>query len=293
MERLQHLRAAGILGITVALTLGACANGYAERKGDAQDTQPIEQATDSAFDQGAGQQKGQQTTATKAPAETSATPATTALVPADLSATTPVTADDIARAGGVDAFFWVEEISDAVFSRMEGASYGPDCTVPREDLRYVRVLYVDAEGTSHVGELVVNARVADEVCDIFRQLYDAKFPIRKMRLVDDYGGSDEDSCADGNTSAFNYRNIPGTGVISNHSYGLAIDINTFENPYYIPEENHIWPPEAAAYLDRTLDDPYMIHPGDTCYELFTSHGWQWGGDWATPLDYQHFEKPYA
>lgn len=282
MGRYANLRTAGVLAALLAVLFGCVAcGGPAPGASPSESPTQTETRTEDAHPKEVAQ-----------PAETGE-PVQTPVDPASFAPTVSVSAKDVERAGGVDKFFWVEEISDAVFARMDGNSYGPSCTVPLDDLRYVRTLYVDAAGVSHVGELVVNASVADEVRDIFRELYDKGFPIRQMRLVDDYGGSDEDSCSDGNTSAFNFRNIPGTSVISNHSFGLAIDVNTFENPYYIPEQGHLWPPEAAAYLDRSLEDPYMIHPGDACYEAFVSRGWQWGGEWPTPKDYQHFEKPGA
>lgn len=220
-------------------------------------------------------------------------PGETSLDPASLVAGDVVTPEAIASAGGVDAFFWAEEIPDTVFARMEGKSFGPDCTMARSDLRYLRLLHVDAQGISKVGELVVHKNVADEVVVIFRQLYDEGYPIRKMHLVDDYNADDDASCADDNTSAFNYRLIAGTSTISNHAYGLAIDINTFENPYCRPETGYVSPAEAVYYADRSLYEPYMIHTDDLCYQLFTQHGWSWGGDWSSPKDYQHFEKPGA
>ena len=292
MGRHFNLRAYAVLGALVVALFGCVACG-----GPAPDAKPAEEAAqvethvEEARPDEARPDEARPKEAAKPTEPSASDPAP--VDPSSFAPTDVISTKEIERAGGPDAFFRVEEISDAVFARMEGKSYGPDCTVPLDDLRYVRTLYVDAEGVTHAGELVVNAAVAEEVRDIFRELYDNKFPIRKMRLVDDYGGSDEDSCSDGNTSAFNYRNVPGTYVISNHSFGLAIDVNTFENPYYIPEQEHLWPPEAVAYLDRTLDDPYMIHPGDVCYEAFVSRGWQWGGEWPTPKDYQHFEKPGA
>lgn len=191
--------------------------------------------------------------------------------------------------GGVSAAFSVSEIPDDVFARMRGKSFGDDCTIPRADLRYLRALHVDMEGNTRVGEMVVAASVADDVIDIFHQLYDAKRPIRKMVLVDEYDASDEASCADGNTSAFNFRPVSGGTELSMHAYGLAIDVNTFENPYCIPERDYVFPPEAARFADRSLQEPGMIHEGDLCWRLFTERGWTWGGSWSTPIDYQHFE----
>lgn len=204
-----------------------------------------------------------------------------------------VSDEEIQRAGGREAFFYAEPVSDEVFARMAGRSFGPDCTIAREELRYVRVLHVDASGGTLVGELVVHRNVAADIIDIFEQLYEASYPVHKMHLVDDYDADDDASCADDNTSCFNYRVVAGTSTLSNHAYGLAIDISPFENPYCIPSEGFVAPAAAGRYADRSLDEPYMIHRGDLCYQLFVDHGWEWGGDWDSPKDYQHFEKPNA
>ena len=228
-----------------------------------------------------------------APADSAPAPA--ASETADAKPTCPAPGNEIdertiAALGGAGQIFSVQEIPDDVFARMQGKSFKEDCTVPREDLRYLRTLYVNAEGKTFVGEMVVAASVADEVSDIFRQLYEAKWPIKRMVLVDEYGGSDEASCADGNTAAFNFRPVSGGTELSNHAFGLAIDINTFENPYCIPSQDYVFPPEAARFADRSIEEPYMIHEGDLCWRLFTERGWSWGGSWSSPKDYQHFEK---
>lgn len=190
---------------------------------------------------------------------------------------------------GVDSFFYVEEINDEIFRRMWKKSFKEDCTVPREDLRYIRCLHKNEEGEIKVGELVMNQAVAETVCGIFRKLYDADYPIESMRLVDDFDASDEDSIMVNNTSAFNFRTVAGTDQISNHAYGLAIDINPYYNVYYIPSENYVFPPEGWMYLDRAADFPYKLEPGDLCYNLFTEAGFRWGGWWTYNTDYQHFE----
>lgn len=221
---------------------------------------------------------------------TSDSPLVQAVNPTALTAGMTLTQEQVDCSGGEDAFFWAEEISDETFTRMEGKSFGADCTVPLDHLRYLKMLHVTAEGTITVGEMVVNSLVADEVLDIFHQLYDSKWPIKKMHLIDDYGGSDDASCADGNTASFNFRKAVNADVLSNHAFGLAIDINTFENPYYVPAWDYVYPAEAAPFLDRSRDEPYMIHRGDLCYTLFTERGWDWGGDWSNINDFQHFEK---
>lgn len=190
---------------------------------------------------------------------------------------------------GVDRFFYVEEISDEIFERMWGKSFKEDCTTPREELRYIRCLHKDIDGNIKVGELVMNRIVADTVCEIFRKLFDASYPIESMLLVDDFDADDETSIMSNNTSSFNFRTVDDTDQISNHAYGLAIDINPYYNVYYIPSEDYIFPPEGWAFLDREADFPYKLEPGDLCYELFTEAGFDWGGWWTYNTDYQHFQ----
>ncbi|MDE7212099.1 MAG: M15 family metallopeptidase [Lachnospiraceae bacterium] len=190
------------------------------------------------------------------------------------------------------ACFYFEEVSDAVFARMKGNSYGEDCTVALSELRYVRVLHYGFDGAAHIGELVVNQAIAQDVRDIFKELFDAKYPIEKMVLIDTYGGDDDASMSDNNTSSFNFRTVEGTTSLSKHAYGLAIDINPLYNPY-IPIRNDVavvLPASAQAYADREAECEYYIRHGDVCYEAFVSHGFTWGGDWPTEKDYQHFSK---
>ncbi len=280
-----------VLALLAAVVAVCCASACAA-SGDAASTasnaDPVSQEA-SAHDQSEGETNSK---AEESAAQVEKNSSEQPVDPHALAAGTVLTNKQIERAGGTDAFFWAEPVPADVFARMEGKSYGADCTVPLEDLRYVKVLHVTAENERTVGELVVNAVVADEVVDIFRQLYDAGYPIRKMHLVDDYDASDEASFTDDNTSAFNFRLIAGTSQISNHALGLAIDINPFENPY-ISASGAVIPEATERYADRTLDEPYVLHEGDLCYELFTSHGWGWGGAWSSPIDYQHFEKPGA
>ena len=190
---------------------------------------------------------------------------------------------------GVDSFFSTEEISDETFARMKGRSFGDDCTMSREELRYIRCLHKDWHGQILVGELVMNQMVADQVCDIFRKLYEAAYPIERMVLIDEYDGDDEASIMENNTSAFNYRTIDDTDIISRHAYGLAIDINPYYNVYYIPLQNYIFPEDGWAYLDREAEFPYKLVSGDLCYELFREAGFEWGGWWIYNIDYQHFQ----
>lgn len=192
----------------------------------------------------------------------------------------------------VESRFYVSEIPDDIFEKMQGRSYKADCTVPREDLRYVHVLHTDFEGKTKEGELVVNKAIAEDVCDIFEKLYEADYPIDKIRLVDEYDADDEASMSDDNSSAFNFRFISHTTKISKHGLGMAVDINTLYNPYVktVDGKLSIEPANAADYVDRSVDFPHKIDHDDLCYQLFIEHGFTWGGDWTHSKDYQHFEK---
>ena len=184
-------------------------------------------------------------------------------------------------------------LSDSLFARMQGLSYPKGCSVARSDLRHVRVLHVDAEGKVHKGELVCNKAIAQDLVEIFRKLYEAKYPIEKIRLIDEYGADDEQSMCDNNSSSFCYRNVPGTKKLSKHAMGMAIDINTRYNPYVrkgADGRQLISPSNGVPYVDRSKSYPYKIVKGDLLYRLFIQHGFRWGGNWKTMKDYQHFEK---
>ena len=194
---------------------------------------------------------------------------------------------------GTECFFKVSTIDDRLKARMFGCSFKDEKVVSWDDLRYLQVLHCDEEGNAIVGELVCNVAIVDDLLQIFKELYQASYPIEKMRLIEYYDGDDEASMLDNNTSCFNQRVITAGGRVSKHSYGLAVDINPKYNPYYKVKESGkvlIQPAGSEAYLDRAEDAPYMIRKGDLCYRLFKQHGFYWGGDWASGKDYQHFEK---
>ena len=189
--------------------------------------------------------------------------------------------------------FSIDTISDAVFARMQGRSFPATCTVKRQDLRYLRLLHRNAEDSICQGELVCNKSIAEDLLDIFRQLYEAHYPIERICLIDDYEADDERSMADNNSSCFCFRTVAGTNKLSKHAMGLAVDINTRYNPYVRKGRNGrqlVSPENGKKYADRSLPSPYKIVYGDLCHRLFLQHGFTWGGSWQTKKDYQHFEK---
>ncbi len=190
------------------------------------------------------------------------------------------------------SYFFPTAITEDIFARISGLSYKKNCTVPREELRYIKVLHYDFNGEIQEGELIVNAGIADDAANVFRELYESCYPIEKIRLVDEYGADDNRSMADNNTSAFNFRTIDGSRKLSNHAQGFAIDINPLYNPYVRTKNGavQVLPENAAGYADRTAGHPYFIRQGDACYQIFAKYGFSWGGEWEHSKDYQHFEK---
>lgn len=187
--------------------------------------------------------------------------------------------------------FYIEPIPDDIFEKMQGKSYKENCTVPREELRYLHILHVGFDNNTHEGELIVNKRIAEDVLDIFKELYKAGYQIEKVRLIDEYNAQDELSMRDNNSSAFNFRYISYSTTLSKHAMGLAVDINTLYNPYIkqVDGRLNIEPANAVNYVDRNRQFPHKIDHDDLCYKLFTKYGFEWGGDWEDSKDYQHFE----
>jgi hypothetical protein len=164
-------------------------------------------------------------------------------------------------------------------------SWHPGCPVAPSQLRLLTLPYRDFSGVRRTGRIVVNARVVGDVVAVFRSLYDERFPLRSLRLVDDFGGSDDRSMAADNTSGFNCRDAVGGSGWSQHAYGLAIDVNPRENPYLYGGQ--VLPPEGAAFADRSVHRRGMAYAGSAVNRAFSRSGWGWGGRWKNP-DYQHF-----
>lgn len=189
--------------------------------------------------------------------------------------------------------FYADVIDDAILARINGSSYTENDNIGLSELSYLRMLYYGFDQNTYVGEMIVNQEIASDILSIFKTLYENQYPIEKMVLVDDYEANDELSMDADNTSAFNYRTISGSSKLSNHSYGMAIDLNPKYNPYVkISADGSIvcQPKSGREYADRSKDFPHKIDENDLAYLLFTEAGFTWGGSWDSVKDYQHFEK---
>ena len=190
--------------------------------------------------------------------------------------------------------FKISKITDEIFARIKGKTFKDNCTLSREDLRYLNLLHKDIKGNTLNGEMICNKYISKDLIEIFMKLYQENYPIEKIRLMDEYNADDETAMRDNNSSCFNFRFISHTKKISKHGLGLAVDINTLYNPYHkiVNGKEIIEPSTAKEYLDRTKKFVYKIEENDICCKLFKEHGFIWGGNcWDDRQDYQHFEIP--
>lgn len=190
-----------------------------------------------------------------------------------------------------DTFFIAREIDDLLYERINGRSFHPNPDINISDLSYIRLLHYGFDRRVHQGEIVCNKHISDRVIGVFDALYRKRYQIESIRLIDDFGGSDDDSMRANNTSAFNYRPITYGTRLSRHALGIAIDINPLYNPYVktVNGETIILPEDALQYADRARRFPHKITHKDTAFQVFKSFGFSWGGDWESLKDYQHFE----
>ena len=171
---------------------------------------------------------------------------------------------------------------------MTGVSWRPGCPVHLRDLRLLTLSHWGFDGRRRIGRLEVHRDVARDLVAVFRRLYEARFPIRRMVPVDAYGGSDFRSIEADNTSAFNCRFVGGTRRWSEHAYGVAIDVNPIENPYVA--SGRTAHRASVPYVDRSRRRPGMAFERGALVRAFDAIGWGWGGRWAPVKDYQHFSR---
>lgn len=190
--------------------------------------------------------------------------------------------------------FSISKISSLIARRMMDTSVWKEaCPVSIDRLKLLEVSHYNFEGQISRGQLIVLDHLAQGALDIFKELFILKFPIHSIKLMDEFGASDELSMAANNSSCFNYRPIAGTKILSMHSYGLAIDINPIQNPYISFDQKleniTVLPKKGCEFLNRTNQRDGMV---EEIVKIFAKHGFsQWGGEWNDPIDYHHFQVP--
>ena len=199
----------------------------------------------------------------------------------------------IINSADMDETFAAYPVEGVVAERIKGKSFAKGCTIPMEELRHLILPHFDGKGHVKIGEMICHESIAADLIDIFRQLFNLRYPIESMRLIDDFDANDVRSMEANNSSAFCYRVVAGSKKLSAHARGVAVDINPLYNPYVKqkPDRLIVSPEAARPYADRSRTDiPMKIDADDPATLLFKAHGFEWGGDWTTLKDYQHFEK---
>jgi hypothetical protein len=190
------------------------------------------------------------------------------------------------RHAGPRFTFVARKLPPTVRRRITGVSWHKGCPVALARLRYLRIAYYGFDRRVHTGQMIANRSAVRPLRRAFASLYRGRFPIRRMRLVDHYGGSDYRSIEADNTSAFNCRRATGQSRWSEHAYGRAVDVNPIENPYVA--NGRTTHRASRRYLRRSRHRRGMAYAGGALVRAFKRVGWGWGGAWSNPTDYQHF-----
>jgi hypothetical protein len=177
---------------------------------------------------------------------------------------------------------------------LDRRTWEPGCPVGIEDLRLLRFNYHGFDDLIKRARMVVHEDVAAEVLGVFERLFDARFRFKHIELSTRWRPHGPIDTTSSRTAAFNCRpalnpDLTPTGTWSEHSYGLAVDINPLQNPY-VAADGTVLRPAAEAYLDRSQDLLGMIHEGDIVVRAFAAIGWEWGGHWSDSKDYMHFSQ---
>ncbi len=191
-------------------------------------------------------------------------------------------------ARGNRSVFKMDYLSDEDKKRLtDTGAYNSKCPVPLSDLKILTVSYKDFANANQVGTVIVHAKIADVVLDIFKTLFEVQFPLASVSPIYNFAGDDELSMQANNTTAFHCRPVTySQTVMSKHSYGTAIDFNNpIQNPYL--RRGVVLPADGRAYLDRK---DLRIGMVESIVELMGKFGFTtWAGSWDSPIDYMHFE----
>ncbi len=168
------------------------------------------------------------------------------------------------------------------------STWRPRCPVGAGELTRLRLAFWGFDDRRHTGELLVHEDVARDLVSVFARLYAARFPMEELNIVT-RRELNAPPTGDGNsTTAFACRPTTGGTTYSQHAYGLAVDVNSFQNPYV--SGDLVLPELASAYLNRARQRPGMIEANGPVVRAFASIGWEWGGSFRSLKDYQHFSQ---
>lgn len=194
----------------------------------------------------------------------------------------------------VRSCFYSLPIEEGLLQTMQPNLYDANQDFVRpEDLRDIRVLYTGFDGQTHIGQLIANQLIAQDLEEIFYELYQQQYPIENISIAADCTDDEQSMSQDLTRSLALTRDENGQPQKHEHSLGLAVDFNPLYNPQVIVQEDGssiVLPATAGENAVRSEEMPYQIDENDPAYQAFTRHGFLWGGTWPGRNDYQHFEK---
>ena len=186
----------------------------------------------------------------------------------------------------------ITPVPAGVWNQMTGRTWHRGCPVGRSSLRLVRLNYWDYSGYRRRGELVAHVDAAGQIAAALADMYAEELPLRSLYRVDRWGysrrvhgGDDLSSMDAGNTSVFNCRDVVNRpGVRSPHSWGRALDLNTWENPYrsqrgIVP--NVWWQSHSHPRVAWRSSSHQVVR-------IMAAHGLRWTYGLG---DTQHFDAP--
>lgn len=174
------------------------------------------------------------------------------------------------------------------FKKMMESHSNRACKAMINELVLVKVKYWGFDDTEHLGFLIIHKSLADDVVAIFKELRAIRFPIQALQPIPKQLQK-MPNIHDNTTDSFSCRSVTDQpGIMSQHSYGRAIDINPFMNPYV--KGCLIIPANAKLHIDRIRPEKGKIIPNSAVTAIFAKYGWDWGGNWYDVKDYQHIEK---
>ena len=172
---------------------------------------------------------------------------------------------------------------------MTGVSWRPGCPVPLRDLRLLTVSHWGFDGRRRTGRLVVHETAASPLRTVFRRLYAARFPVRKIVPIDAYGGSDFQSIEADNSVGVQ---LPPRDRLE-QLVGARVRPCDRRQPDREPvhRERTGVPRASRPYVSRQPVRKGMAAEGGALVRAFDAIGWGWGGRWTGSVkDYRHFSS---
>ena len=158
-------------------------------------------------------------------------------------------------------------VSPAPAEVVDRSTWEPGCPVARDGLAWLRLTFWGFDARRHTGELLVNAGAAADLDQVFRRLWQARFPLEQVLIVRSIDEEAPPTGGGNGTGSFVCRATTGGTSFSQHAYGLAVDVNAFQNPYQ--KDGLVLPERASSYLTRERVRPGMITADAVSYTHLT------------------------